>query len=235
MPASEAQIRANRANSLKSTGPNTTEGKERSRSNAIKHGLTGEGAVLPREVADEVETKARALEADLRPSGTIGRSLVRRIAVCLVRMERGVVQESASLAKRVAEARSEAEARGEDPEEAGNLALFDPSKEATLARKYEAAAERGMFRALKEFRQVERAASGGEVASAASAEAAAARKSLDQLASFFPAVERAPAPAKPAVVTPPAPPKPAPKTVFPAWDVAFPGSADVPITIGRAR
>ena len=31
MPASEAQIRANRANALKSTGPKTEEGKARSR------------------------------------------------------------------------------------------------------------------------------------------------------------------------------------------------------------
>ena len=36
--------------------------------------------------------------------------------------------------------------------EAGDRALFDPSKEATLARRYEAAAERGFFKALKELR-----------------------------------------------------------------------------------
>ena len=35
--------------------------------------------------------------------------------------------------------------------------MFDPSKEATLARKYEAAAERGFFRRPKELRQHERA------------------------------------------------------------------------------
>ncbi len=35
------------------------------------------------------------------------------------------------------------------------LALFDSSKEAAQARKYEAAAERGMYRALREFRQFE--------------------------------------------------------------------------------
>ncbi len=35
------------------------------------------------------------------------------------------------------------------------LALFDPSREATLARKYEAAAERGFYRALREFQVVE--------------------------------------------------------------------------------
>jgi len=46
----------------------------------------------------------------------------------------------------------------QDREEAGRRALFDLSKAAILARRYEAAAERGMFRALKELRQVEAAA-----------------------------------------------------------------------------
>ena len=40
--------------------------------------------------------------------------------------------------------------------EAGRLALFDASKEAILARKYEAAAERGYFRCLKELQLIAR-------------------------------------------------------------------------------
>ena len=38
-----------------------------------------------------------------------------------------------------------------------DLALFDPSKELTLARKYEAAAERSLYKAIKEFREAEAA------------------------------------------------------------------------------
>jgi hypothetical protein len=38
---------------------------------------------------------------------------------------------------------------------AADVALFDPSREATLARRYEAEARRGFFKALKEFRQAE--------------------------------------------------------------------------------
>ena len=238
MPASEAQIRANRANSALSTGPRTPLGKEISRANALKHGLTGEGVALTNEDAAEVERMFVAFEADFRPSDEMGRLLIRRAATCAVRMERSVLQETAALNERVLEARAEAEANGEDPVEAGHRAMFDPSKEATLARRYEAAAERGFFRALKEFRQLEREAKGPDVKS----EAAALREQRDQLASFFPAAEPAPAVTKPAVATPPAPVKPAPKpapapikTVFPAWKPAFGGSIDVPITIGRAR
>ena len=42
-----------------------------------------------------------------------------------------------------------------DRAEAGERALFDAGKEATLARKYEAAATRELYRALREFRAVE--------------------------------------------------------------------------------
>jgi len=50
------------------------------------------------------------------------------------------------------------EAFEHDRQQAGKRALFDTSKAAILARRYEAAAERGMFRALKDLRQVEKAA-----------------------------------------------------------------------------
>jgi hypothetical protein len=42
-----------------------------------------------------------------------------------------------------------------DRAEAGSLSLFDPSPEATLARRYESAAARGFTKALNEFRKVE--------------------------------------------------------------------------------
>ncbi|WP_435017356.1 hypothetical protein TA3x_004962 [Tundrisphaera sp. TA3] len=42
-----------------------------------------------------------------------------------------------------------------DRAEAADRALFDPSEEGQMARRYEAAAERGLFRALREFHAVE--------------------------------------------------------------------------------
>jgi hypothetical protein len=42
-----------------------------------------------------------------------------------------------------------------DRSEAGARALFDPSREATLARRYESDSQRAFFKALKEFRQAE--------------------------------------------------------------------------------
>jgi hypothetical protein len=187
MTASAARIAANQANSLKSTGPNTPEGKERSRQNALKHGLTGAGVVLPNEDAAEVERRLAAYQDELKPSGEVGRALVLRAAVCSVRMERCVEQEAAALSDRVRRAEAEFLApEGVDPAEAerlraeaGRQAMFDPSKEATLARKYEAAAERGFFRALKELRLVERQAKAADP----SVQAEAFRR---ELASFLP-------------------------------------------------
>ena len=81
---------------------------------------------------------------------------------------------------------------------AKDLALFDDSKEGILARKYEAAAERGMFRALKELRVVEAEAEGTPEAE----EAPATEGPPGTVASFFPKpagpVDEAGPPARPA-------------------------------------
>jgi hypothetical protein len=163
---SAARTLANQTNSAKSTGPKTPEGKAISRANSFKHGMTGAGIVLPNEDAAEVDRRFAAFEAELKPSGEVALALVRRAAVLSVRMDRGVSQETAALSDRVRQAEADFLApEGLDEAaiaqlraEAGRRAMFDPSKEATMARKYEAAAERGFFRALKELRLLEKQA-----------------------------------------------------------------------------
>jgi hypothetical protein len=159
MPATEAQIRANQANA-RLGGPKTEAGKSRSRANSYKHGLTGAGVVLPDEDAAEIERLSLAYRTELQAEGEIGQALAHRMAVLSVRMDRCVDQETAALSERVRQVMADFEApEGVDAEtaaklwdEAGRRAMFDTSKEATLARKYEAAAEGGFFRALKELR-----------------------------------------------------------------------------------
>jgi len=60
---SERQIKANRRNARKSTGPKTRAGRERTRSNAYRHGLA---AVFNREALAEIEELARQLVGDPR-------------------------------------------------------------------------------------------------------------------------------------------------------------------------
>jgi hypothetical protein len=47
--ASDKQMRANRQNARKSTGPKTPEGKAVARLNALKHGLLSQQILLPNE------------------------------------------------------------------------------------------------------------------------------------------------------------------------------------------
>ena len=85
---------------------------------------------------------------------------------------------------------------------ARDRALFDPSKEAILARKYEAATERAMYRAIREFREVEASHSEkGPDPIATDCEA------TGPLGSFFPG-----GPGRSAPPAPPAPPaRPSPR------------------------
>ena len=166
MAASEARILANQANAQKSTGPKTEAGKEKSRQNSFKHGLTGEGVVMSVDDAAEVARRSVAFKDEFRPSGEVGEALVRRAAFLSVRLDRAMMNDTDAVDERVKKARAEfVPPDGVGEAEAASLrtgaarkAMFDSSKETILARKYEAAAERGLYRALKELRQVEKAA-----------------------------------------------------------------------------
>ncbi len=98
MAASEKQIAANRRNALRSTGPKTTQGKERSRANATTHGLTA-SATIYRPVrhenpADFHEIRAK-LFADWRPVGTREELAVEMIAAAYKRVQRAEAMEVA--------------------------------------------------------------------------------------------------------------------------------------------
>ena len=95
--ATKAQIRANRENAKKSTGPRTEEGKARVSLNALKHGLLARDAVLPSEDPAEFDRQLRDLEHDLRPENSLEFELVRQIADAQWRMRRLVRIETAFL------------------------------------------------------------------------------------------------------------------------------------------
>jgi hypothetical protein len=90
---SQKRIDANRRNSLRSTGPRTVEGKEKSRRNSLIHGLSGQGVVMPREETQAVVERAEQWNSSLRPMNAFEMGLVETIAVESVRIERCRIEE----------------------------------------------------------------------------------------------------------------------------------------------
>ncbi len=76
---SEKQIKANRRNSLKSTGPKTPDGKSASRYNATKHGLLSREVLLPGEDEAAFRELGELLREELQPVGELENLLVDRI------------------------------------------------------------------------------------------------------------------------------------------------------------
>src|SRR3974390_2935200 len=82
------QIVANRRNALKSTGPTTEEGKEHSRCNAVRHGLTAETVIADLEDAEDYQAFEAAVIADYDAQTAVERELVLRLASVLWRLRR---------------------------------------------------------------------------------------------------------------------------------------------------
>jgi hypothetical protein len=82
------QIAANRRNARKSTGPRTAGGRERTKGNALKHGLTAAQITVFDERPEDFESFYSGLLAALIPSGALEEQLVERIAVCAWRLRR---------------------------------------------------------------------------------------------------------------------------------------------------
>ena len=82
------QIEANRRNALKSTGPITPEGKERSRRNAFRHGLTSETVIASLEDCEDYQAFEAVVIADYEAETAVERELVLRLASVLWRLRR---------------------------------------------------------------------------------------------------------------------------------------------------
>src|SRR6266571_8003522 len=88
------QLEANRRNARKSTGPVTEEGKQRSRCNAVRHGLTAETVIGALEDAEDYRAFEAAIIADYDAQSAIERELVLRLASVLWRLRRATAMET---------------------------------------------------------------------------------------------------------------------------------------------
>jgi hypothetical protein len=89
------QIRANRRNAQRSTGPTTPEGKDAVRFNALVHGLRAESPLIPGEDRAKFDDYLQLLSAAWHPQDEMEKSLVEQIAVTqwkLARLDRAEVK-----------------------------------------------------------------------------------------------------------------------------------------------
>jgi hypothetical protein len=88
------QIEANRHNALRSTGPRTEAGKQVSRRNAVRHGLTAETVISALEDAEDYKAFEAAITADYDAQSAVERELVLRLASILWRLRRATATET---------------------------------------------------------------------------------------------------------------------------------------------
>jgi hypothetical protein len=88
------RIEANRRNARKSTGPITQEGKQRSRCNAVRHGLTADTVIGALEDARDYKAFEATIIADYDAQSAVERELVLRLASLLWRLRRATTMET---------------------------------------------------------------------------------------------------------------------------------------------
>jgi len=87
-PAALHRASVNKANAQKSTGPRTDAGKQRSKLNALRHGLTGHTIVLPTEDHSAYQRHTHGLFDHFHPAGALEQQLVQTLADTSWRLNR---------------------------------------------------------------------------------------------------------------------------------------------------
>ncbi len=159
-----AQMKANRNNAKKSTGPRTEEGKSRVAKNALKHGLLARDTVLPGEDPADFDRQLSALEADIHPANSLEFELVRQIADAQWRMRRLTRLETGFLAAALDETRRYMEKRRPDELRPGydgetlllGSAMLDRTQAFVHLARYDGHLSRRFFRAVKQLADLRR-------------------------------------------------------------------------------
>ncbi len=123
--ATAAQIAANIANSKKSCGPKTPEGKARARDNALKHGLFAATLLIKGEDPEEYNALVDDLIEQFDPLGTIENLLLSRMSACHWQSRRATINLSKQFesgGSRITESRSRSRYAARPPPTAASTA-----------------------------------------------------------------------------------------------------------------
>ena len=159
MMRTEKQMAAARLNGAKSKGPVTAMGKDRVRSNALKHGLTARLTLWQNENTGQFQNLLLALLEQFQPTDDVEFLSIEEMAMAKWRLRRVVGMETAAGNKHLGETTATGGA--------GTLAAFTAAQQAgqllTTLRQHEAAYSRAYQRAYKHLLQLrESASSSGE-------------------------------------------------------------------------
>lgn len=155
------QIEANRANSRKSTGPVSIDGKRRSSQNAVRHGLTASRrAVLANESPQGLQTLIDELTAEYQPRTSTEQQLVWDIAYYRWRLSRTGLMEAALLDLRMDRQSAEVDALFRNADEAARTAYAwsaeaDSSAGLSLLNRYETRLHRAWHRSVSALRAIQ--------------------------------------------------------------------------------
>jgi hypothetical protein len=136
MPATEAQIHANRANAQHSSGPVTEAGKAASAQNHLSHGMTGAFHLLGWEDREQFQQFATQTYDEYKPATPEERRLVDSLIQHYWLMQRALTYQENLLA------------------EAGPNAETLDQKRFSLFLRYQTTNERAYYKAQKEFQAV---------------------------------------------------------------------------------
>jgi hypothetical protein len=152
--ATDKQIAANRLNALKSTGPQTPEGRAAVRLNGVKHGLYAETLVLPGERESDFTSLFDSYEAEHQPATPTEEALVQQLAMAMWRLRRLYHAEAAFCTRKrksLADMNSETKL---DSHTLTGMAINSNQDTVSTFRRQEAALERTFYRALHELERL---------------------------------------------------------------------------------
>jgi hypothetical protein len=159
---SAAQIRANRANSARSTGPRTAKGLAASSGNAMRHGLTAQQHLVGDEDEGQFEALVASLNESHQPANAAESILVGQIAenywrlLRARRIETGFWEKSIATNNRVTAIPGNERHIPESPEEQlANIFGWNEDKMFDRLMRYEASIERSYYRAIKQLEHLQ--------------------------------------------------------------------------------
>ncbi|MEJ2649685.1 MAG: hypothetical protein P8016_14905 [Sedimentisphaerales bacterium] len=166
--STEAQIKANRENAKKSTGPRTARGKEVVSQNALRHGLCAKKNLIRTESQEEFDLFRDVMLDDLAPSGGMELMLAQRIVALSWRLRRAEHFQNVLVDALIDFSMQDCRSRIDNAQEearAGNFDLitgyalkrdFADARSLDLLLSYERRIESSLYKATDEFRKTQK-------------------------------------------------------------------------------